>query len=72
MATISSMTQTRKKAMSNEHRQEPDGTWTVDFSWAGSTRIIRGIPTLELAREINEALWEAYHAGADSYASSQF
>lgn len=55
--------------MSTETRRVDDGTWTVDFSWAGVPPII-GIPTKELAEQINEALWEAYRAGCDSYAAS--
>lgn len=54
----------------DDFRQEEDGTWTVDFSWAG-VDIIHGIPTRELAEQISAALWDAYRAGGDSYAMSE-
>jgi hypothetical protein len=57
--------------MSDDFRKDADGTWTVDFSWAG-VRIIGGVPSRELAEQISAALWEAYRAGGDSYAMSQY
>lgn len=49
--------------MSEEVRQEPNGTWMVDVNMPEGARIVRGIPTRELAEEICAAMWEMYQCG---------
>lgn len=56
--------------MTDEIRQDADGNWTVDFSWA-HIKPISGIPTKALAEQIESAMWDAYRAGSDSYAASE-
>jgi len=46
-------------------RQEKDGTWTIDLDY-GDVKPLHGIPTLKLAREILDRMWQMDREGARS------